>query len=248
MDENNKKVALVTGSTGGIGAALCRKLYEDGFRVIGNFRCQEKGASLRKMMEEMEYEIDLVQGDVTDYDAVGRMISQVEEEIGAVDVLINNAGITRDIKFTKMSKEDWEKVINTDLNSVFNCARHVVNGMVERGFGRIVNISSINAQKGQFGQTNYCAAKAGVHGFTKSLALEVAKYGVTVNTVSPGYIGTDMVMAVPENIRTQIISQIPVGRLGMIEEVAEVVSFLISDKTSFITGSNLSVNGGQHMY
>jgi acetoacetyl-CoA reductase len=248
MDRNNKKVALVTGSTGGIGAALCKKLYEDGYRVIGNFHSHKKGESLKKMMQDMDYEIDLVQGDVTDYDAVGIMIKEVEEQIGDIDVLINNAGITNDKKFSKMSKADWDVVINTDLNSVFNCARHVVNGMIDRGFGRIVNISSINAQKGQFGQTNYCAAKAGVHGFTKSLALEVAKYGVTVNTVSPGYIGTDMVMAVPENIRTQIVSQIPVGRLGMIEEVAEVVSFLISDKTSFITGSNLSINGGQHMY
>jgi acetoacetyl-CoA reductase len=248
MDKNNKKVALVTGSTGGIGAALCKKLYEDGYRVVGNFRCHEKGGTLKKTMQDLNYDIDMVQGDVTDFDAVGHMIKQVEDEIGEIDVLINNAGITKDIKFAKMSKEDWDRVINTDLNSVFNCARHVVNGMVERGFGRIVNISSINAQKGQFGQTNYCAAKAGVHGFTKSLALEVAKYGVTVNTVSPGYIGTDMVMAVPENIRTQIVAHIPVGRLGMIEEVAEAVSFLISEQTSFITGSNLSINGGQHMY
>lgn len=248
MDKNNKKVALVTGSTGGIGTALCKKLYEDGYRVVGNFRCHDKGDILKSAMKEAGYEIDMVQGDVGDFDAVGQMVKQVEEEIGDIDVLVNNAGITKDVKFAKMSKDDWDKVINTDLNSVFNCARHVVNGMVDRGFGRIVNISSINAQKGQFGQTNYCAAKAGVHGFTKSLALEVAKYGVTVNTVSPGYIGTDMVMAVPENIRTQIVAQIPMGRLGMIEEVAEAVSFLISEKTSFITGSNLSINGGQHMY
>jgi len=248
MDKNNKRVALVTGSTGGIGAALCKKLHEDGFRVVGNFRCHDKKAVLQQTLQEAGCKIDLVEGDVTDFDAVGKMVQQVEEEIGTIDVLINNAGITKDIKFAKMSRDDWDKVINTDLNSVFNCARHVINGMVDRGFGRIVNISSINAQKGQFGQTNYCAAKAGIHGFTKSLALEVAKYGVTVNTVSPGYIGTDMVMAVPENIRTQIISQIPVGRLGMIEEVAEAVSFLISDSTSFITGSNLSINGGQHMF
>ncbi|HEX8607810.1 MAG TPA: acetoacetyl-CoA reductase [Pedobacter sp.] len=248
MDKTNKKVALITGSTGGIGSALCKRLYEEGYHVVGNCRCPERGEKFRSELESMNYEIDMVEADVTDFDAVGRMIEDIETNIGPIDFLINNAGITKDMKFSKMSKNDWDEVINTDLNSVFNCARHVITGMVERGFGRIVNISSINAQKGQFGQTNYCAAKAGVHGFTKSLALEVAKYGITVNTVSPGYIGTEMVMAVPENIRTQIISQIPVGRLGMIEEVADAVSFLVSDKTSFITGSNLSINGGQHMY
>jgi acetoacetyl-CoA reductase len=248
MDKKDKKVALVTGSTGGIGTALCKRLYEEGYRVVGNCRCPEKGKKLQEELENMDYEIDMMEADVTDFDAVRQMIQDIETNIGPIDFLINNAGITKDKKFSKMSKNDWDQVINTDLNSVFNCARHVIDGMVERGFGRIINISSINAQKGQFGQTNYCAAKAGVHGFTKSLALEVAKYGVTVNTVSPGYIGTDMVMAVPENIRSQIISQIPVGRLGMIEEVAEAVSFLLSDKTSFITGSNLSINGGQHMY
>jgi acetoacetyl-CoA reductase len=176
------------------------------------------------------------------------MVRTIEQEIGPIDILINNAGITRDVRFAKMTKQDWDVVIDTDLNSVFNCSRHVINGMVERKYGRIINISSINGQKGQFGQTNYCAAKAGVHGFTKSLAMEVAKYGVTVNTVSPGYISTEMVMAVPENIRDQIVAQIPVGRLGYIEEVAETVSFLLADKSSFITGSNLSINGGQHMY
>jgi acetoacetyl-CoA reductase len=147
-----------------------------------------------------------------------------------------------------MSRDDWGLVIDTDLNSVFNCTRHVINGMIERRYGRIINISSVNAQKGQFGQVNYCAAKAGVHGFTKSLALEIAKYGITVNTISPGYIGTDMVMAIPENRREEIVAQIPVGRLGRTDEVAETVSYLISDKASFITGSNLSINGGQHMY
>jgi acetoacetyl-CoA reductase len=248
MDRNNKMIALITGSTGGIGTALCKKLFEDGYRVIGNCKCKKKGATLKNEMEQINYEIDIIDGDVTDYDSVGQMIKTIEEEIGSVDILINNAGITKDIRFAKMSKEDWDHVINTDLNSVFNCARHVVNGMVARGFGRIINISSINAQKGQFGQTNYCAAKAGVHGFTKSLALEVAKYGVTVNTVSPGYIDTKMVNAVTADIREQIISQIPVGRLGMIEEIAEAVSFLSDVKNAFITGSNLSINGGQHMY
>ncbi|MCE6991280.1 acetoacetyl-CoA reductase [Dyadobacter sp. CY323] len=248
MDSNGKKVALITGSTGGIGVALCKVLCEGGYRVVGNCRSAEKGAALQEELTALEHEIDIQLGDVGDFDSVGQMIKSIEEKIGPVDILINNAGVTKDKKFTKMSKDDWDYVINTDLNSVFHCARHVIDGMIERKFGRIVNISSINAQKGQFGQTNYCAAKAGIHGFTKSLALEVARHGVTVNTVSPGYIGTDMVMAVAEDIREKIVAQIPVGRLGSIEEVAEAVSFLVSDKASFITGSNLSVNGGHHMY
>jgi acetoacetyl-CoA reductase len=248
MDNNHKKVALVTGSTGGIGSAICAKLCEEGYRVVGNYRSREKGLSLQISMSSMGCDIDLAEGDVTDFDSVGRMVQKIEEEIGPIDVLINNAGITKDTRFSKMSKLDWDFVIDTDLTSVFNCTRHVINGMIERRVGRIVNISSINAQKGQFGQVNYCAAKAGVHGFTKSLALEVAKYGITVNTVSPGYISTEMVMAVPEKIREQIVAQIPVGRLGCIEEIAEAVSYLLSDRSSFITGSNLCINGGQHMY
>ncbi|KAA6432652.1 acetoacetyl-CoA reductase [Dyadobacter flavalbus] len=248
MDSNSRKVVLVTGSTGGIGIALCKALCEAGYRVVGNCRCPEKGAALQNELAEMSHELDIAIGDVGDYESVGRMIRSIEESIGPVDILINNAGVTKDKKFTKMSKDDWDYVINTDLNSVFHCSRHVIDGMIERKFGRIVNISSINAQKGQFGQTNYSAAKAGIHGFTKSLALEVAKYGVTVNTVSPGYIGTNMVMAVAEDIREKIVAQIPVGRLGYIEEVADAVSYLLSDKASFITGSNLSINGGHHMY
>jgi acetoacetyl-CoA reductase len=176
------------------------------------------------------------------------MIQKIESEIGPIDTLVNNAGITRDGRLAKMSKDDWDAVISTNLTSVFNCTRHVINGMIERKFGRIINISSVNAQRGQFGQTNYSAAKAGMHGFTKTLAMEVAKLGITVNTVSPGYIGTDMVMAVPEKIREQIVAQIPVGRLGGTHEVAHVVSFLASEETSFITGANISINGGQHVY
>ena len=248
MDANGKKVALVTGSTGGIGTALCIKLQEEEYRVVGNFRCQEKALALQIALASRGCDIDLMEGDVSNFDSVGCMVQRIEETIGSVDVLINNAGITKDMRFSKMTKQAWDEVINTDLNSVFNCTRHVINGMIERRWGRIINISSINGQKGQFGQANYSAAKAGVHGFTKSLALEVAKYGITVNTVSPGYIATEMVMAVPENIREQIVAQIPVGRLGCIEEVAEAVSFLLSDKSSFVTGSNLSINGGQHMY
>ena len=248
MDKNSKKVALVTGSTGGMGKALCKKLHEDGHRVVGNFRCREKGNELKRELAQIDCNINLVEGDVSDYDSAGKMIQTVEEEVGPVDILINNAGITRDTRLAKMTKVAWNEVINTDLNSVFNCTRHVINGMIERKYGRVINISSVNGQKGQFGQTNYSAAKAGIHGFTKSLALEVAKFGITVNTISPGYIATEMVMAVPENIREQIVSQIPVGRLGCAEEVAEAVSFLTSNKSSFITGSNLCINGGQHMH
>jgi acetoacetyl-CoA reductase len=248
MDQNKKRVALITGSTGGIGSALCKKLNEEGFRVVGNFRSLEKALSLQISLESMGCQIDMIEGDVANFDSVGKMVEKIEREIGLVDVLINNAGIAKDVRFAKMSKSDWDDVINTNLNGVFNCTRHVINGMIERRYGRIINISSINGQKGQFGQTNYSAAKAGIHGFTKSLALEVAKYGITVNTISPGYIETEMVMAVPQNIREQIVTQIPVGRLGYVEEVAEAVSYLISDKSGFITGSNLSINGGQHMF
>ena len=248
MDQDNKRVALVTGSNGGIGTALCKKLFETGYRVVGSCRNAEKAQALQQSLKAEGCDIDIALGDVADFDAMGQMIATIEAEVGAIDMLINNAGITRDGRFAKMSKNDWDQVINTNLSSIFNCTRHVINGMTERGFGRIVNISSINAQKGQFGQTNYSAAKAGIHGFTKALALEVAKYGVTVNTVSPGYIGTEMVMAVPEKIREQIVAQIPVGRLGQVEEVAEAVAFLLSERSGFITGSNLSLNGGQHMY
>ena len=203
---------------------------------------------MQNALREVGCEVEVRQGDVADFDSVGEMVQSIEKEIGPIDILINNAGIAKDVRFTKMTKSDWDAVINTNLNGVFNCTRHVINGMMERKYGRIINISSINGQKGQFGQTNYSAAKAGIHGFTKSLALEVAKYGITVNTISPGYIETEMVMAVPANIREQIVAQIPVGRMGYIEEVAEAVCYLVSDKTGFITGSNLSINGGQHMY
>lgn len=247
MKQNNERIALITGSTGGIGTALCRKLSEDGYRVVGNFRNEEKSVQLQQELDKTGHHIELVHGDVSDFDSVGAMVQHIETNIGPIDILINNAGITRDTSFVKMTKGQWDEVLNTNLNSVFNCTRHVIQGMVERRFGRIINISSINAQKGQYGQTNYSTAKAGMHGFTKSLALEVAKYGITVNTISPGYIETEMVMAVPENIREKIIAQIPVGRLGGPNEIAEAVSFLISAKSGFITGSNFAINGGQHM-
>lgn len=248
MDANNKRVVLVTGATGGLGTAMCKELFQDGFHVIGNYRNKEKAKEWNAMMMADGFDVALFEGDVTDYDAVGRMIAKIEKEVGTIDTLVNNAGITRDGRFAKMTKEDWDAVIGSNLTSVFNCTRHVINGMIERKFGRIINISSVNGQRGQFGQTNYSAAKAGMHGFTKTLAMEVAKLGITVNTISPGYIGTDMVMAVPEKVREQIVSQIPMGRLGGTDEVAHLVSFLASDKTNFITGANYSINGGQHVY
>jgi 3-oxoacyl-[acyl-carrier-protein] reductase (EC 1.1.1.100) len=248
MDNNNKRVALVTGATGGLGTAMCKELFKDGYRVVGNYRNKEKAIAWQKQLRNEGYEADIVEGDVRDFTSTGQMIKTIEEHIGTVDILVNNAGITRDGRFAKMSKEDWDAVIDTNLNSVFNTTRHVINGMIERQFGRIINISSVNGQRGQFGQTNYSAAKAGMHGFTKTLAMEVAKYGITVNTISPGYIATDMVMAVPEKVRDQIVAQIPVGRLGGTHEVAHLVSFLASDATSFITGANYSINGGQHVY
>jgi acetoacetyl-CoA reductase len=199
-------------------------------------------------MKQQGFEFHAVPADVTDFDSCAKAIKQVESEIGPVDVLVNNAGITRDMTFKKMGKVDWDAVVRTNLDSVFNMTKPVCDGMVERGWGRIINVSSINGQKGAFGQTNYSAAKAGMHGFTKALALEVARKGVTVNTISPGYIGTKMVLAVPKEVLdTKIIPQIPVGRLGKPEEVAGLVAYLCSDEAAFVTGANIAINGGQHM-
>jgi acetoacetyl-CoA reductase len=248
MDQLSKSVVLVTGSTGGLGTAICKKLYDSECKVVANHRNNKKAKEWQLQMKSEGYEIDTFEGDVADFDSVKNMVAHIEAQVGPIDVLVNNAGITKDCRFSKMTKEDWENVLATNLTGVFNCTRHVINGMMDRQFGRIINISSVNAQRGQFGQTNYSAAKAGMHGFTKTLAMEVAKYGITVNTISPGYLGTDMVMAVPEKIREQIVAQIPVGRLGSTDEVAAVVSFLASEKTSFITGANISINGGQHVY
>jgi acetoacetyl-CoA reductase len=248
MDKQNKRIVLVTGATGGLGTAMCKKLYKEGFHVIGNYRDKAKADVWQNKLKADGYFIEMFEADVTNYEEVGKMIAKIENEIGLLDTLVNNAGITRDGRFSKMSREDWDVVINTNLGSVFNCTRHVINGMIERNFGRIINISSVNAQRGQFGQANYSAAKAGMHGFTKTLAMEVAKHNITVNTISPGYIGTDMVMAVPEKIRAQIVSQIPVGRLGGTDEVAHLVAFLASEESSFITGANYAINGGQHVH
>ena len=186
---------------------------------------------------------------MSDFDSAKQCIDQITAELGPVDVLVNNAGITRDMTFKRMSKADWDAVMRTNLDSVFNMTKQVMDGMMERNWGRVINISSANGQKGAFGQTNYSAAKAGMHGFTKSLALEVAKKGVTVNTISPGYIGTKMVLAIPhEVLESKILPQLPVGRLGKPEEVAGLVAYLASDEAAFVTGANISINGGQHMY
>jgi acetoacetyl-CoA reductase len=248
MDKLNKRIVLVTGATGGLGTAMCKELHKDGYRVVGNYHTKEKAEKWMSSMKAEGFDIQLFYGDVSDFNSTGEMIKKIESEVGPIDTLVNNAGITRDGRLLNMKPEDWHAVINTNLNSVFNCTKHVLQGMVDRKFGRIINISSVNGQRGQFGQTNYSAAKAGMHGFTKSLAMEVAKYGITVNTISPGYIGTDMVMAVPQKVLDQIVAQVPMGRLGGTHEVAHLVSFLASEATSFVTGANYSINGGQHVY
>ena len=241
------RVALVTGGSGGIGTAICKKLQAMGHRVATNFRNEAKAKAWRDGLGAAGAAIVLVPGDVSDAASSEAMVREVESRLGPVDILINNAGITRDGTFHKMSAEQWQDVIATNLNSCFNVTRPVIEGMRDRRWGRIVQISSINGQKGQYGQANYAAAKAGMHGFTISLAQENARFGVTVNTVCPGYIATDMVMAVPEEVRNKIVAQIPTGRLGSPEEIAYAVAFFLPDEAAWITGANLSANGGHYM-
>ncbi|MGH8027447.1 MAG: beta-ketoacyl-ACP reductase [Pseudoxanthomonas sp.] len=241
------RVALVTGGTGGIGSAICKKLADMGHKVATNYRNEEKTQAWLQQMRDQGYDITAVKGDVSSPEEAEALVREVEAKLGPVDILVNNAGITRDTTFHRMTSQHWGEVINTNLNSVFNMTRPVIEGMRERKWGRVIQISSINGQKGQYGQANYAAAKAGMHGFTISLAQENAKFGITVNTVSPGYIGTDMVMAVPEEVRNKIVAQIPTGRLGSPEEIAYAVAFFIPDEASWITGANLSANGGQYM-
>jgi len=241
----SQKIAVVTGGTGGIGTAICKKLAAAGHKVwAADIIDDAKGAEWVAARKAEGFDFGYVRTDVTDTEGCAAAIAKV----GQVDILVNNAGITRDAVFKKLTKVDWDAVMGTNLDSVFNMTKPVIDGMLERGWGRIVNISSINGQKGQFGQTNYSAAKAGMHGFTKALAQETAKKGITVNTISPGYIGTDMVMAIKEEIRDQIIAGIPVGRLGKPDEIAALVTYLASDDAGFITGSNVAINGGQHMF
>jgi acetoacetyl-CoA reductase len=245
-----QRVAVVTGGMGGLGEYICMRLADQGCKVVATHSPgNKKVAEWTAEMKAKGYTFYTVGVDVADYDSCAAAIQQVQRDVGPVDILVNNAGITRDMTFKKMTKADWDAVIRTNLDSCFNMTKQVCDGMVERGWGRIINISSVNGQKGAFGQTNYSAAKAGMHGFTKALALEVAKKGVTVNTISPGYIGTKMVLAIPQDVlESKILPQIPVGRLGRPEEVAGLVAYLASDEAAYVTGANFAINGGQHMY
>ena len=249
MANDKHRVALVTGGMGGLGEAICIKMAALGYTVVttyspGNTKANEWLSS----MKSQGYNFRAYPCDVADFESAAACVKKVAEEVGPVDVLVNNAGITRDMTFKKMDKANWDVVIKTNLDSCFNMTKQVCDAMADRGWGRIINISSVNGQKGAFGQTNYSAAKAGVHGFTKALALEVARKGVTVNTISPGYIGTKMVTAIPKDVLdSKILPQIPVGRLGRPEEVAGLIIYLASEEAAFITGANIAINGGQHM-
>lgn len=243
-----KNVALVTGGMGGLGTAICKSLANDGWKVVAN--CRREVRQAKEWLEKTRaegFDFAIAEADVTDYEQCAAMIKKIEAEIGQIDVLVNNAGITRDAMFRKMDKGQWDAVMSTNLDSVFNVTHPLLPLMAERGFGRVINISSVNGVKGQFGQANYSAAKAGILGITKALAQEVAKKGVTVNAIAPGYIGTEMVMAIKEEVREQIISTIPVGRLGRPDEIGDLCAYLASDKAGFITGATLNINGGLHM-
>ena len=238
------RVAIVTGGTRGIGEAISIALKNMGMEVAANYAGNDERA--RAFTDRTG--IRAFKWDVADYDACHAGVQQVESEIGPVDVLVNNAGITRDTTMKRMDRQKWQEVIDTNLGGCFNMAKAVFEGMMGRGYGRIVNIGSINGQAGQYGQVNYAAAKSGIHGFTKALAQEGARFGVTVNAIAPGYIDTDMVAAVPEDVLGKIVARIPVGRLGKADEIARGVAFLCDENAGFVTGSTLSINGGQHMY
>ncbi|HYC02815.1 MAG TPA: acetoacetyl-CoA reductase [Azospirillaceae bacterium] len=238
------RVALVTGGTRGIGEAISLALKNAGYTVAANYAGNDERA--REFTARTG--IGAYKFDVGDFQAVTSAIAQIEKDLGPIDVVVNNAGITRDGVMHRMTLEQWQEVIQTNLTSCFNVCRAVIDGMRNRGFGRIVNIGSINGQAGQYGQVNYAAAKSGIHGFTKALAQEGAAKGITVNAIAPGYIDTDMVRAVPPNVLEKIVAKVPVGRLGKAEEIARGVLFLVADDAGFITGSTLSINGGQHMY
>jgi acetoacetyl-CoA reductase len=247
---NQPRVALVTGGMGGLGEAICMKLAALGYKVVTTHSpSNTKAKEWLDGMNKMGYAFRAYPCDVADFESCQACIGKIEAEVGLVDVLVNNAGITRDMTFKKMDKPSWDAVLSTNLDSVFNMTKHVIDGMADRGWGRVINISSVNGQKGAFGQTNYSAAKAGMHGFTKAAALEYARKGVTVNTISPGYIGTKMVMAIPKEVLdSKIIPQIPMGRLGKPDEVAGLVAYLASEEAAFVTGANIAINGGQHMF
>jgi acetoacetyl-CoA reductase len=238
------RVALVTGGTRGIGESICTTLKENGYEVIANYGGNDQAAAEFTKRTG----IKAVKFDVSNFSEVEAGIKSIEASVGPIDVLVNNAGITRDGTMHRMDFERWNQVIQTNLSSCFNTCRSVIDGMRERGFGRIVNIGSVNGQAGQYGQVNYAAAKSGIHGFTKALAQEGAAKGITVNAIAPGYVETDMVRAVPKEVLEKIVRTIPVGRLGQPEDIARAVLFLVSDDAGFVTGSTLSINGGQHMY
>ncbi|MDR3098173.1 MAG: 3-ketoacyl-ACP reductase [Paraburkholderia sp.] len=243
-----QRIAYVTGGMGGIGTAICQRLHSDGFIVVAG--CGPNSPRRAKWIEEQKtlgFNFIASEGNVADWDSTAKAFEKVKAEVGEIDVLVNNAGITRDVVFRKMTREEWGAVIDTNLTSLFNVTKQVIDGMVNRGWGRIVNISSVNGQKGQFGQTNYSTAKAGIHGFTMALAQEVATKGVTVNTVSPGYIGTDMVRAVKPEVLEKIVASIPVRRLGEPHEIASICAWLASAEAGFSTGADFSLNGGLHM-
>ena len=245
----NSRVAVITGGMGGLGETISAKMADAGYRVAVTYSPSNKTAD--KWLSDQKakgYSFRAYGVDVGDYDSCVKCVEQIVKDVGPVDILVNNAGITRDMTFKKMTKADWDMVLRTNLDSVFNMTKQVCDGMVDRAWGRIINVSSVNGSKGAFGQTNYSAAKSGMHGFTKSLSLEVARKGVTVNTISPGYIGTKMVTAIPKEILdTKIIPQIPGGRLGKPEEVAGLIIYLCSEEAAFVNGANIAINGGQHM-
>ncbi len=245
-----QRIAVVTGGMGGLGETVSTKMADAGYRVVVSY--SPSNTKYKSWLEEMKsrgYSFSAFPIDVVDFESCARQCSIIQAEVGPIDILVNNAGITRDMTFKKMTKADWDAVMRTNLDSCFNMTKQVMDGMVDRVWGRIINVSSVNGQKGAFGQTNYSAAKAGIHGFSKALALEVAKKGVTVNTISPGYIGTKMVTAIPKEILdSKILPQIPIGRLGKPDEVAGLIIYLCSEEAAFVTGANISINGGQHMY
>jgi acetoacetyl-CoA reductase len=244
----SQKIAYVTGGMGGIGTAICQRLAKDGYKVIAG--CGPNSPRKDRWIAEQKalgYDFIASEGNVGDWASTVAAFNKVKAEVGTVDILVNNAGITRDTVFRKMTPDDWRAVIDTNLNSLFNVTKQVIDGMVDKGWGRVINISSVNGQKGQFGQVNYSTAKAGLHGLTMALAQEVATKGVTINTVSPGYIGTDMVKAIREDVLEKIVNTIPVKRLGTPEEIASIVAWIASEEGGFATGADFSLNGGLHM-
>ena len=244
----SKKVAYVTGGMGGIGTSICQRLAQDGYTVVAG--CGPNSPRKDRWLAEQKalgFDFIASEGNVSDWDSTKAAFDKVKAEVGEIDVLVNNAGITKDGQFRRMTADDWKAVIDTNLNSLFFVTKQVVDGMLDRGWGRIINISSMNGQRGQFGQTNYSTAKAGMHGFTMALAQEVAAKGVTVNTVSPGYVGTEMVRAIREDVLEKIVATIPVKRLGEPQEIASIVSWLASQQSGFTTGANFSCNGGNYM-